>query len=48
MVYLLLLAKDLHYVTHDKYWELLSEYNQVGKMLNGLITALKQKLTPNS
>jgi four helix bundle protein len=44
--YLLLLAKDLHYVSHDKYLELLSEYSQVGKMLNGLITALKQKTNP--
>jgi four helix bundle protein len=41
--YLLLLARDLHYLQDAKYLELTTEYSRIGRMLNGLITALKQK-----
>ncbi|UIE38766.1 four helix bundle protein [Leptodesmis sichuanensis] len=41
--YLLLLARDLHYLQNAKYLELTSEYSQVSRILNGLISALKQK-----
>jgi len=42
--YHLILSKDLGYLSHDIFNELIEEYNQVGRMLNGLISSLKSKL----
>lgn len=38
--YLLLLSKDLEFITEDIYNEMINNYDQVGKMLNGLIKSL--------
>ena len=42
--YHLLLAKDLGYLRNSNYNEIVNKYNDVGKMLNGLITSLKEKI----
>ena len=39
--YHLILSKDLGYINENKFKELIAGYNQVGKMLNGLINSLK-------
>lgn len=41
--YFLILAYDLKYVQKIKFEELQSEYEQLGKQLNALITSLKNK-----
>lgn len=41
--YHLLLAKDLDYLEGSKYEDLDTEYNEVIRMLNGLINSLKKK-----
>lgn len=41
--YHLLLAKDLNYLEDSKYEDLDTEYNEVIRMLNGLINSLKKK-----
>ncbi|MEO0292891.1 MAG: four helix bundle protein [candidate division WOR-3 bacterium] len=41
--YHLLLAKDLKFLKFEDYREIIEGYNKVGKMLNGLISALKRK-----
>lgn len=42
--YHLLLAKDLDYLTTKDYRNLIEKCNEVGKMLSGLIKAIKAKL----
>jgi four helix bundle protein len=42
--YLLLLAQDLGYIPVETYSAINTEYQRVGRMLNGLIKALKQNL----
>ncbi len=39
--YHLILSKDLGYINENKFKELIVGYDQVGKMLNGLINSLK-------
>lgn len=39
--YHLILSKDLGYINENKFKELIAGYDQVGKMLNGLINSLK-------
>jgi len=39
--YHLLLARDLGYITSESYAELMSGYDDVGKMLNGLMTKIE-------
>ena len=41
--YHLLLAKDLNYLGNSQYEDFDDEYNEVIKMLNGLINSLKRK-----
>ena len=41
--YHLILAKDLGYLPADAFNELMEGYNEVGKMLNGLIKSLKER-----
>jgi four helix bundle protein len=41
--YQLLLARDLEYVEEGTYTETSKGYDQVGKMLNGLIRSLKSR-----
>jgi four helix bundle protein len=41
--YHLILSKDLGYLSSDRYGELAEGYNQVGRMLNGLINSLKER-----
>jgi len=41
--YLLLLGKDLGFVTHEDYNHLRDRCDSVGKLLNGLINSLKGK-----
>jgi len=53
--YLILLSKDLKYITEIEYQELNNELSEIGKMLNGLIYSLRKtiektdpkSLTPN-
>lgn len=40
--YLLLLSKDLNFISLEIYQELIDGYDQVGKMLNGLINSLRK------
>ena len=40
--YLLLLSKDLNFTSSEVYLELTDGYDQVGKMLNGLINSLRK------
>jgi len=40
--YLLLLSKDLNFISSELYLELIYGYDQVGKMLNGLINSLRK------
>jgi len=40
--YLLLLSKDLNFISSELYLELIDGYDQVGKMLNGLINSLRK------
>ena len=40
--YHLLLAKDLNYLKNDKYSELFDKTNEIGKLINGLISYLKK------
>jgi len=42
--YHLLLAKDLGYLGDSDYSVIVESYNNVGKMLNGLITSLKDRI----
>lgn len=42
--YHLLLARDLGYLSDSTYEEFIESYDIVGKMLNGLITSLKEKI----
>ena len=39
--YLLLLARDLGYLTPDRYIDLSSTYTEISKMLNGLLKTLR-------
>ena len=41
--YHLLLAKDLEYLKNSDYSEIIMGYDNVGKMLNGLISSLKRE-----
>jgi four helix bundle protein len=41
--YLVLLSKDLKYVTFTEYDELKKELDDIGKMINGLINSLRKK-----
>jgi len=41
--YHLILSKDLGYLSSDRFSELLQGYNEVAKMLNGLINSLKKR-----
>jgi four helix bundle protein len=43
--YLVLLSKDLNYITKAEYEELKKELDNVGKMINGLINSLRKKQT---
>lgn len=43
--YLLLLGRDLGYIRESSYSELLSGYDQVGRMLNGLMRSLRSHIT---
>ncbi len=43
--YQLLLARDLGYVNDATYGEMTKGYDQVGKMLNGLMRSLKSRVT---
>jgi four helix bundle protein len=43
--YHLLLAKDLGYLEGFEYNKIVSGYDEVGRMLNGLITSLKRKVS---
>ncbi|MGH7885859.1 MAG: four helix bundle protein [Thermodesulfobacteriota bacterium] len=38
--YLLLLSKDLNYISLDLFTKFIDDYNEIGKMLNGLIKSL--------
>jgi len=40
--YLLLLSKDLEFITFNLYSELIDRYDEVAKMLNGLINSLRK------
>ena len=40
--YLLLLSKDLNFISSELYLELNDGYDQIGKMLNGLINSLRK------
>ncbi len=42
--YLVILSKDLKYISVDSYHLLTEQIEEIGKMLNGLITSLKNKL----
>jgi four helix bundle protein len=46
--YFLLLAKDLTYLTEQDYADLSDTYDQVGKMLNGLMMSLRRSLKPKT
>jgi len=41
--YHLILSKDLGYLPSDDFGRLIEGYNEVGKMLNGLINSLKER-----
>jgi four helix bundle protein len=41
--YHLILSKDLGYLFSDCFGELVEGYNEVGRMLNGLINSLKER-----
>lgn len=41
--YHLILSKDLGYLSSDGFNELVEGYNEVGKMVNGLINSLKER-----
>jgi four helix bundle protein len=41
--YHLLLARDLKFLKNEDYQKIIEGYHKVGKMLNGLIAALKRK-----
>jgi len=41
--YLVLLSRDLSYITETEYNELKKELDEIGKMLNGLINSLRKK-----
>ena len=41
--YLLLLAKDLEYISPDIYSEISTRYQEVGKLVYGLLMALKKR-----
>jgi four helix bundle protein len=43
VVYLLLLTKDLNYISKTDYENYLQELEEIGKMINGLINSLKTK-----
>jgi four helix bundle protein len=43
-LYHLLLAKDLSYISNTEYENMVNEYHNLGKQLNGWIKALKEKL----
>lgn len=43
--YHLILSKDLGYLPSGSFGELVDGYNEVGKMLNGLINSLKERDT---
>lgn len=40
--YQLLLAKDLQYISENKYKEILKQAEEVGKLLNGLLVKLRE------
>jgi four helix bundle protein len=42
-VYLLLLTKDLNYISKTDYENYLQELEEIGEMINGLINSLKTK-----
>jgi four helix bundle protein len=42
--YFLLLARDLEYLKTTDYDNILKDYDQVGKMLNGLMNSLRRRL----
>ena len=41
--YHLVLSRDLGYLSADRFGKLVEGYNEVGKMLNGLINSLKER-----
>jgi hypothetical protein len=43
-----LLAKDLSYLTEQDYADLSEKYDQVGKMLNGLMGSLRRHINPKT
>lgn len=43
VVYLLLLTKDLNYISKTDYENYLQELEEIGEMINGLINSLKTK-----
>jgi four helix bundle protein len=46
--YFLLLARDLTYLRNQEYADLSDIYDQVGKMLNGLLSSLRRHLNPKT
>jgi four helix bundle protein len=42
--YLILLSKDLKYITENEYQELNNDLSEIGKMLNGLIYSLRKTI----
>jgi four helix bundle protein len=46
--YLIFLSKDLYYISIDNYKILTEILNNIGKMLNGLINSLKNKITASN
>ncbi len=42
--YLLLLSKDLNFISDELYEEMINNYDEVGKMLNGLIRSLNKSV----
>jgi four helix bundle protein len=46
--YFLLLSRDLMYLSTKDYDEITDKYDQIGKMLNGLMTSLRRHLNPKT
>ena len=46
--YFLLLARDLKYLNDQDYTDLSDKYDQIGKMLNGLMRSLRSNLHPKT
>ncbi len=43
-IYHIRLARDLHYISGDQFLELKTDFDDVGKQLNGWIKSLKERL----